>query len=223
MPLFFIPALFAIYKLAYRLGRLLGSGAAVAAGRGVLPYSRPASTTAWLGRCALSLAILAITSGVLSWLSPRMDTLPSLLGSWLALLLLPRPTPRLFLMIGRLFAMATSIAVLDSSWTWAIKHWPQIGSYDGVFLICWWGLAFTMLVWAFLALRKSSQTNSALVPVIQRPIGEYPQPVPRVLVAETSHKHLSVSAEWVTRFTRVNISAQVKTQKHVLSTQSDGR
>ncbi len=58
MPLFFIPAIFAIDKLAYRLGRLLGSGAAIAAGRGTPSYSRPASTTAWLGRCALSLVMM---------------------------------------------------------------------------------------------------------------------------------------------------------------------
>ena len=226
MPLFFIPALFAIDKLAYRLGRLLGSGAAIAAGRGVPPYSRPASTSAWLGRCALSGTILVTTYGVLSWLSPRMDTLPSLLGSWLALLLLPRPTPRLFLVIGRLFAMATSISVLGSSWTWAIKSWPQTDSYEGIFLICWWGLAFTMLVWSFAALRRRAQTNRALVPVIPRPVVNNSQDWPGVVDSaevETSHTHVSTGFAWATPSTKVSISAQMTTKKQRATATIDRR
>lgn len=220
MPLSFIPAIFAIDKLAYRLGRLLGTGAAIAAGRDTPSYSRPVSTTAWLGRCALSLAILASTYGILSWLSPRMDTIPSLMGSWLALLLLPRTTPRLFLMIARLFAMATSISVLGSSWTWAVKRWPQVDSFEGIFLAGWWGLAFAMLVWALVALRRRPRPNYALVPVIPRPVVDCRQPVLEgfeSVAAETSHTHLNASFDWATRSARLTISAQVRTEKLVLS------
>ncbi len=225
MPLFFIPAIFAIDKLAYRLGRLLGSGAAIATCRGTPSYSRPASTTIWLGRCALSLAILVTTYGVLSWLSPRMDTLPSLLGSWLALLLLPRPTPRLFLMIARLFAMATSISVLGSSWTWAIKRWPRIDSFEGAFLLCWWGLTFAMLVWASLALRRP-HASRALVPVIPRPVVSNSKAslgVVESVEVETSHTHVSTGFTLTTPSTKVSLSAQVTTTKQRATASIDRR
>ncbi len=225
MPLFFIPAIFAIDKLAYRLGRLLGSGAAIAAGRGTPSYSRPASTTAWLGRCALSLVILASTYGILSWLSPRMDTVSSLAGSWLALLLLPRPTPRLFLIVARLFAMATSISALSSSWTWAVKHWPEIDSFEGFFLICWWGLAFAMLVWALVALRGKPRRSRELIPVIPRPVVDYSQTEPVVVEsaeAETSHTQVSVGFKWIRQSPRGRVSAHMCMEAQSVTRRSRG-
>lgn len=215
MPLFFIPAIFAIDKLAYRLGRLLGSGAAIASGRGTPSYARSSSRTAWLGRCVLSLVIVTGTYGILSWLSPRMDTIPSLLGSWLALLLLPRPTPRLFLLVARLFAMATSISVLGSSWTWALRSWPQVGTYEGVFLVLWWSLAFAMLVWALAALRRRPEYPRELIPVIPRSVTEYSQPAPDAvdeLVAKTSHTQLGLWFEWVRPSSRGIVSAHMRVE-----------
>lgn len=226
MPLFFIPAILAIDKLAYRLGHLLGSGAAIASSRGAPSYTRSPSRTAWLGRCVLSLVIVTGTYGILSWLSPRMDTIPSLLGSWLALLLLPRPTPRLFLLVARLFAMATSISVLGSSWTWASKRWQPISPFEGLFLVCWWGLAFAMLVWALAALRRRSQHHRALVPVIPRPVTDHSQPAPEVvdsLEAETSHTQMNAGLQWTTRSTRVTLSAQVRTARQSLAVQKKQR
>jgi hypothetical protein len=222
MPLFFIPAIFAIDKMAYLLGRLLGSGAAIASGRGAPSYSRSSSRTAWLGRCVLSLVIVTGTYSILSWLSPRMDTVPSLLGSWLALLLLPRPTPRLFLLVARLFVMATSTSFFGSLWRRASERWQFISSLEGLFLVCWWGLAFAMLVWALAALRRRSQQHRALVPVIPRPAIDNSQPSPETfdrLVAETSHTQVNASVEWATRSTFARVSVHVTAEKQVLSTQ----
>lgn len=221
MPLFFIPAIFAIDKLAYRLGQLLGAGAAHVAGRGVPPPSTPpASKSAWIGRCILSAAIVVGAYYILTWMSPRLDSIPWVLGSWFALLILPRPTPRLFLMIARFYVMGTTITTVASLWFWASKRWPIVGSWDGVFVFCWWSLTFAMFLWAFLALRRKPQPNRTLVQVIPRPVTDFPQPPSESferVEAETSHTHASAGFAWATRSTRVTISAQVRMEKQILS------
>jgi hypothetical protein len=131
----------------------------------------------------------------------------------------------LFLMIARLLAMATSISVLGSSWTWSINHWPQIDSFEGLFLICWWGLAFAMLMWASLALRRP-HASRALVPVIPRPVVNNSQASPGVVEsveAETSHTHVSTGFTWATPSTKVSLSAQVTTKKQRATASIDRR
>lgn len=221
MPLFFISAIFAVRRLAYWLGRLLGAGAAVAVGRDGYTNASNASAGSsfrWLGRSVWSLAILAGTYGVLASTSPRLDTLPSVVGSWLVLLILPRRTPRVFLMVARLVAMATSISALWSSWKWVTVHWPLAAAFDGLFVLCWWGMAAAMLVWSLAALRR--RPGSELIPAIQRPRGMHSPPVPEGFVraeAETSHTHLSARFEWLTRFGHANMSVQLRQEKQILS------
>lgn len=222
MPLFFIPAIFAIDKLAYRLGHLLGSGAAHVVGRG----RRSGSTSGWLLRCFWSLCIVVGTHGILLRFSPRLDSIPALLGTWLALLFLPRPTPRLFLMIARFYAMGTTITSFATLWFWAAKRWPIMAPWEGVFVFGWWSLAFAMVLWAFLALRRQPQHSRALVQAIPRPSTDFAQPPPASfdsLEAETSHTQMSAGFEWATQSSRVKISAQVRTEKQVLSARPSRR
>lgn len=223
MPLSFISAIFAVSRLAYWLGRLLGAGAAVAVGRGgssLAPGAGSRSKAAWFGRAVWSLVLLAGTYGVLASISPRLDTLPSVVGSWLVLLLLPRRTPRLFLMVVRLVVMATSISALWSSWNWLAVRWPQATMFEGLFVLCWWGVAAAMLVWAFLALRGTRWHTLAIVRAIPRPVDGHWQGVSgssERLQAETTHAHLDARLEWSGRSTKVRISALVITDKQTIA------
>ena len=68
--------------------------------------------SAWLFRCAVSCALVIGEYVLLYVLLPRRDNLVSLGSSWLVLLLLPRPTPRIPLFAGRCLAFVTTIALL---------------------------------------------------------------------------------------------------------------
>lgn len=216
MPLFFIPAIFAIDKLAYRLGHMLGAGAAQLVGRQTSSSSTTASSSAWLVRCLWSLCIVVGTYGVLAKFSPRLDSLPALLGTWLALLLLPRPTPRLFLVIARFYVLGTTITSFATLWFWATKQWTIMARWEGAFVICWWSLTFAMVLWAFLALRRHPRHSRAIVQVIPRPLSDFSRP-PLVsfenLQAETSHTQMIVRVEWATQSSKVSV--QVRTEKQV--------
>lgn len=223
MPLFFISAIFAVSRLAYWLGRLLGAGAAVAVGRDGSTRASGAgvgSSLGWLGRSVWSLAILAGTYGVVASISPRLDTFLSVLGSWLVLLLLPRRTPRIFLMAARLVVMATSISALWSSWNWVTMRWPVVAAFDGVFVLCWWSIAAAMLLWSLATLRRNAHGRNAIVPAIPRPMNSHREAIPDsfdTLEAQTSHTHMSGSLKWATRHSQVTISGHLRRENQVLT------
>ena len=226
MPLFFIPGIFALGGLARRVGVGLGIVAAhLWGGSRLQPYQHERS--AWLRRCLIATSLVCAGYFVLSWLSPRLDTIPSLLGSWIVVALLPKPTPRIPLLIARLFALATTSTSFGSIWIWAVTRWPGLQVAEGVFLVCWWGLAFALLVWSFLALRRPRNRAVALVTIqpIQPQSRGYSQwtPYPEVpSVHGTSvRSNAQASFEWETATTRIRLSAEVGTEKTNLTVRSN--
>ncbi len=218
MPLFFIPGIFALGGLARRVGVGLGILAAHLF-RGCRFESSPHERSAWLRRCLIATFLVCAEYFILSWLSPRTDTGPSLVGSWLVVMLLPKPSPRLPLLIARLFATATTSTSIASVWMWAVVRWPTLNTVDGVFLVGWWGLAFALLVWSFLALRRPQNRNVALAPILppQQQTSEHsysmPYPEPTTVQGTFVRSNHHASFEWANKNMRIKLSADVRTEK----------
>lgn len=232
MPLFFIPGIFALGGLARRVGIGLGiaavhlwqNAAYLNQRRG---ESTPREKAAWLRRCVIATSLVCAEYLVLSWLSPRLDTVPSILGSWLVVLLLPKPTPRIPLLVARLFALATTSTSFGSFWIWSVARWPALQAADGVFLACWWVLAFALLVWSLLALRRPRHTTVALATM--RPARQQarydslstPYPEPATVQGTYVRSNAQAYFEWTSKTTRIKLFAEVRAEKDDLTIRSN--
>jgi hypothetical protein len=232
MPLFFISGIFALGRLARRVGVGVGIVAAhLWQGSQHLNQKRlessPHEKSAWLRRCLIATALVIAEYFVLSFLSPRLDTVPSLLGSWLVVMFLPKPTPRIPLLIARSFALATTSTSFGSVWIWAVARWPVLSAADSVYLVFWWSLAFALLVWSFLALRRPHNRALALAtiqPAQQQARGDShstPYPAPATAHATSVRSNTHASFEWTTKTTRIKLSAEVRTEKVDLTVRSN--
>ena len=226
MPLFFIPGIFALGGLARRVGIGLGIVAAYLSGHSRFQPSQQ-ERSAWLRRCLIATSLVCAGYLILSRLSPRLDTIPSLLGSWIVVALLPKPTPRIPLLIARLFALATTSTSFGSIWIWAMTRWPALQAAEGMFLFCWWGLAFALLVWSSLALRRPGNRAVALatIPPIQQQSTGYSHWTPYREVPSAHgtsvRSNAQASFEWKTATTRIRLSAEVRTEKVNLTVRSN--
>lgn len=142
-------------SLAHWIGWRVGTGVA-SVGREVDYLAQRARTsseserTAWLFRCAVSCALVVGEYLFLYVFLARRDNLIALGSSWLVLLLLPRPTPRIPLFAGRCLAFVTTIANASTGLDWLAKSWPSFQVWTG---ILWFALMGGLLVWSFVALR----------------------------------------------------------------------
>jgi hypothetical protein len=226
MPFFFIPGIFALGGLARRVGVGLGIVAAHLSGHSRFQPSQY-ERSVWLRRCLIATSLVCAGYFVLSWLSPRLDTIPSLLGSWIVVALLPKPTPRIPLLIARLFALATTSTSFGSTWIWAVTRWPALQAAEGMFLVCWWGLAFALFVWSFLALRRPGNRAVALatIPPIQQQSSGHSHwtTYPEVPSADGTsvRSNAQASFEWKTATTRIRLSAEARTEKVNLTVRSN--
>jgi len=170
MPRFFGPGPPA--SLAHWIGWRVGAGVA-SVGREVDYLTQRAKTSsqpersAWLFRCIVSCSLVIAEYFFLYAVLSRRDNLLALGSSWLVLLLLPKPIPRVPLFVGRCLAFVTTIANSAVAFDWLGKTWPPLQTWDGVL---WFVLMGGLLVWAFMAFRpraprsaEASSTGSAQV------------------------------------------------------------
>ncbi len=111
--------------------------------------------SAWLFRCAVACALVAAEYVFLYAFLSRRDSLVALGSSWLVLLALPRPTPRIPLFAARVLAFVTTIAAASAGFDRLGKTWPLFQAWNG---ILWFVLMGGLLVWSFLALRPHAPT-----------------------------------------------------------------
>lgn len=158
--------------LATWIGWYLRAGAD-SIGREVDYMARRARTStdgersAWLFRCVVSCILVIAEFLILYVLLPRRDNLIAVGSSWLVLLLLPKPTPRIPLFAARCLAFVTTIAAVSIGLDWLAKAWPLIQPWNGVL---WFVLMAGLLVWAFMALRPRAPVSARAALVRSAPV-----------------------------------------------------
>lgn len=162
MPHYSKPGQMAPFNLAHWLGWWVGAGAAKI-GREVefladrTRHATSSERAAWIYRCAVA-SILVVAEYLSLWvLAPRLDSVFAMLATWVVLVVLPQPTPRIPLLAGRILAFGATIGAISAIWKSALAAWPALKVWDGVFTIAWGLLCFGMVIWAFLALRNAAQ------------------------------------------------------------------
>lgn len=146
--------------LAYRVGWLFGAGAAKATNEArylaqAASHSTSAARSAWLSRCLTSGVIVAASG----WACLKLIALGGSLTmvaaaiSWIALAVLPTPTPRIPLMVARLTIAGTTSALLQLSVEGTIG---EASDWKFPVLAGWFAIVIAMLFWSLAALRRPS-------------------------------------------------------------------
>ena len=141
--------------LAYWVGQRLrrGVGALGAEADYLYARSRNASAderSAWLWRATFGTAIVIGEYLFLYRILNRRDNPVALGVSWAMLFLLPRPTPRLVLLVARLLVFVTSTTALSSALNTVAEAIPGLRPWND--LIWFLGMA-ALMIWALSSLR----------------------------------------------------------------------
>lgn len=146
--------------LAYRVGWLFGAGAAKATDEArylaqAASRSTSAARSAWLSRCLTSSVIVAASGWTCLKLIGRGVSLTMVAAaiSWIALAVLPAPTPRIPLMVARLTIAGTTSALLQSFVEATIG---AASDWKFPVLAGWFAIVIAMLFWSLAALRRPS-------------------------------------------------------------------
>lgn len=140
---------------AHWLGRFLRGGVDAVGAEAEFLRSRmrgasAGERTSWLRRFLLGTLMVVCEYYFLYRILNRRDSAVAFATSWVVLFLLPRPVPRLVLLVGRSFAFVTAIAVLSVGLDKAALAIPTIGTWNG---LIWFAAMSVLLVWTLAALR----------------------------------------------------------------------
>ena len=123
--------------------------------------ARTASDTeksAWVFRCIVSFVLIACEWVLLSFFGVRADSPITLVVAWATILLLPKPTPRIPLVVARILAVVFTMANLAAFYDLAKGKYPallapfsSIAGASGVAI--WIGLS----IWVLFALRSPAR------------------------------------------------------------------
>jgi len=147
------------WGLAYWVGQRLRRGVDGLAEEAAFLQQRvrgatPAERLSWLWRCGLAIALLAVEIAVLTVSNSKAGDPLAFVTSWLALVLMPRPVPRLLLVTGRLFAAIFTAASLASMISWANSEYSGLRAWSSVLTLVnvavWLGIA----IWALAGFRR---------------------------------------------------------------------
>ena len=150
--------------LAYKIGWLLGAGVGKATNEARhvarnASRSSSAERSAWLSRCLASSVIVAAAV----WACLKLIGLGGSLSmvaaviSWIALAVLPTPTPRIPLMAARLTVAGTTSALLQFLVEDAIG---AANDWKFPLLAGWFAIVIAMLFWSLAALRRPSPAHA---------------------------------------------------------------
>lgn len=147
-------------------------------GREVDNLARRAKTSsetersAWLFRWVVSSAMVLGECLALNWLSFRPDSIAALITSWSVLVLLPKPTPRIPLFVGRWVALVALVLNLNVAFAAVKRILPAARTWDGVFTVAWWACIGVLVFWAFRALwpRRHEVAQASATPAGVQPV-----------------------------------------------------
>ena len=155
------------WGLAYWVGQRLRRGvdglaeeAAFLQGR--VRGATPAQRLAWLWRCGVAIALLAAELAILSISNSKAGSPLAFLTSWLALVLMPRPVPRLLLVTGRLLAAVFTAAGLASLISWTTSEFSGLRPWSSMLTLVNVAAWLGMTIWALAGLRRPSLRSTTL-------------------------------------------------------------
>jgi len=156
------------WGLAYWVGQRLRRGVdGLAAEAGFLQErartANSAQRVSWLWRCCAALALLAALRVVFSWANATAGSPVALVASWFALLLMPRPVPRLLLVFARLLVATFTAANLSTLIAWATAAYPGLKAGSGVLTLVNMAVWMGMTVWALAGFRRRRAGAAAAV------------------------------------------------------------
>jgi transitional endoplasmic reticulum ATPase len=156
------------WGLAYWVGQRLRGGVDALAGEVVFLQGRvrgatPAERLSWLWRCGVAIALLAAEIAVLTISNSKAGSPLAFVTSWLALILMPRPVPRLLLVTGRLLAAILTAASIASLISWATSEYSGLRPWSSVLTLVNVAMWLGMTIWALAGFRRPSlrSTTSA--------------------------------------------------------------
>jgi hypothetical protein len=123
--------------------------------------SRTASASeksAWVFRCVVSCVVIACEWAILSLFGVRADSPITLVVAWAAIVLLPKPTPRIPLVVARILAVVFTMANLAAFYDLAKGKYPTVlaafGTMAGVSGVAIW---ISLSIWVLFALRSPAR------------------------------------------------------------------
>jgi hypothetical protein len=146
------------------IGERLGASVAGVAGETEYLAQRartasPAERSAWLFRCTISCLIVAGEWILLALLHLRSDHPLALLVVWVAVLLLPKPTPRIPLVLARILAVVFTMTNLAALYDSAKAKIPGLDAYSAIVGFCGFAIWIALSAWALLGVRVSSRVH----------------------------------------------------------------
>ncbi|MBX9601389.1 MAG: ATP-binding protein [Bryobacteraceae bacterium] len=169
MPQYTRPGQVAPFNLAHWIGWWIGAGAAKV-GQEVehlaqrARHSSGSERADWVRRCIIASGVVLSEFALIRLFEPQPDSIPTLIGTWVVIFFLPRPTPRIPLWFARVAAFVATLGALNAYWKIASSSWPALREWDGAFTISWGLLSFGMIVWVFLSFRRKG-TSAAVAQV----------------------------------------------------------
>jgi hypothetical protein len=142
------------------VGERLGAGVAGIAGEAGYLAQRtrsasPPERSAWLFRCTVSCVILAGEGLLLTILGVRTDHPLTLVIAWTAILLLPKPTPRVPLLVARILAVIFTMTNLAALYDLAKAKLPSLQAHDAIIGFCGFVIWIALSLWALSTIRSS--------------------------------------------------------------------
>lgn len=117
-----------------------------------------AEKSAWVFRCIVSCVLIACEWAILSLFGVRADSPITLVVAWAAIVLLPKPTPRIPLVVARILAVVFTMSNLAACYDLAKGKYPTllapfstVAGVSGVAI--WTGLS----IWVLFALRAPAR------------------------------------------------------------------
>jgi hypothetical protein len=174
-----------IRALARRIGEFLGIRLARIAGEAdyLTQWTRtasPAERSAWLFRCTVSCLVVIGECGLLMLFTVRADHPLTLVVVWAAILLLPKPTPRVPLVTARILAELFTMTNLAALYDLTKSKLPGLHSYGAVIGFCGFVVWIALSIWALSPLWRS-----------KRPDALSPRPTPRFPVFRGGRRQAS--------------------------------
>lgn len=147
------------WGLAYWVGQRLRRGVDGLAEEAAFLQGRVRGATkaqrlSWLWRCGIAITLLAAEIAVLTISNSKAGNPLALVTSWLTLVLMPRPVPRLILVTGRLLVAIFTAASLASLISWAASEYSGLRPWSSVLTLVNVAVWLGMTVWALAGFRR---------------------------------------------------------------------
>jgi hypothetical protein len=154
-----------IGAFARRVGECLGTGLARIAGEADYLVQRtrtasPPERAAWPVRCAIAGLIVGGECILLGLLRIRSGSPLALIVAWGAIVLLPKPTPRIPLVVARMLAMVFTLTSFARLYDLTKAKFPAVQNYGAVIGFCGFLVWIALFLWALSGFRISQIARS---------------------------------------------------------------